>query len=273
MQLAVRPYATAGAALLAAGILVAPAATPPPQVETVHAQVQLDQIVAGPGALLGQVLVNQIQNVQFLTIGVLTATSDILNGLVASPAAFIAQLAMGTGLLDAIGVGIAPVAVGFLNAAGAVFRPVFFGTIRALENAVFTAQQTFVLVTEVLGGVPLATAFADFQSAVLAQLQIPLPPSVTGTATTMSISALNTVSAPATATVATSSANAVASVQSTTKQVVTTLIPRTQPHVAATITTGSSLSNAGSSSVSKVASSNSGTANKLAAVGVGRHRR
>ncbi|HUO36988.1 MAG TPA: hypothetical protein VMU34_03700 [Mycobacterium sp.] len=296
MQLAVRPYATAGAALVAAGVLVAPAVAPPPQIETI--QVQLDQmIVPGPGALLGQILVNQIRNATILGSAVLSGTLDITTGLVTGPTTFVAQLVGGTPFLNAFGDGLAPVIVGFLNAVDGITNPSFFIGLRALNSSLTAAGQSLILAlftfdaaTDVLGGfiegtidglnqlamghivgavkayvrdvingfvdgaTVFTTALGNWQSAILAALQTPLPPGVTG------------MSAARTA--LTSTASAVTSVPSAAGKTATVLVPKAQPDIAA-VTTAGVLQNSAHNGVGKAAVGNGGADRKVAAIGVG----
>ncbi len=162
----------AGAALLGAGILIAPAAAPPPLVETVHVPVQLDQFV--PGAILAQIVTNQIENATILAQATFTGTVDIVTGLINGPVTFITQLLGGTPFLTAFGDGLAQIIVGFLDGIGAVTNPAFFIGLRALNSTVAAAQasiflglETFNAGTDVLGGFVLGTVDALNQLAML----------------------------------------------------------------------------------------------------------
>ena len=182
MQLAARPYAMAGAALLGAGVLIAPPAVPPPPlplpVESV--QVQLDQAFV-PGQIIGQIVTNVIGDTVLLAGNIFTGLfgpppSGLFPSLIQAPITFVTELIAGTPFLNALGDALALPIVALLNLGHDVVAPVVFITVRATEALVAAAQASGNLVAAVFNGVPLATALADWQQAILTVLQTPLPP-------------------------------------------------------------------------------------------------
>jgi len=280
MQLAARPYAMAGAALLGAGVLIAPPAVPPPPlplpVESV--QVQLDQAFV-PGQIIGQIVTNVIGDTVLLAGNIFTGLfgpppSGLFPSLIQAPITFVTELIAGTPFLNALGDALALPIVALLNLGHDVVAPVVFITVRATEALVAAAQASGNLVAAVFNGVPLATALADWQQAILTVLQTPLPPgsgpaaatTLSAAATTPSVTTATNKSVSA-ATVSSPAASTVASVPATVK---TTLTPKPQLHTVTTTPTGTSVTGSllGTATTGKTVLGSS-TAHKVAPVGVG----
>jgi len=165
MHAAVRPYATAGVALVGASVIAVTPIAPPPDVQLppteVHS-VQLTQFV--PGAILEQLIVNGIGYAVTLGSAVVTGALDITTATLAAPLVFVSELAAGTPLLNAFGDALAGPIVAVLNGVAGVFSPAVFISIKALNSLMVSVQQgillgleTFNAGTDVLGGFILGT--------------------------------------------------------------------------------------------------------------------